>query len=112
MASIYSTQLANSASGVAGTYTVYTVPAATLVVLTNMDLFVNNSAAGQLSRVRIGAVTPANAAVLHFHTSAAAETPTFQWAGRQVLTAGQIITMQFGGTSATWAFTGYALPIF
>jgi hypothetical protein len=101
---IYSRQLCNlSITAGAGSQLVYTVPAATVVVVTNVDYWVENSAANQLSFVEL------ESAIIAAHTSVAAENISVQWAGRQVLTAGQTINLFWGGVNPRIAATGYLL---
>jgi hypothetical protein len=103
MASIYTTQVANVSIVGASNNLLYTVPSQHLLIVTNVDLFVINAAAGLDSIVFIG-----SAALLN-HISAAAEQYRDQWVGKQVLEPGQTVNFNFAGSSARIAIAGYLL---
>lgn len=103
MAPIYSQKLFNAVVTTTGDTVVFTVPAGTTVVVTDIDVLLTNSAAGQVSFVRLGATA------LLYHNSAAIEEINQQWVGKQVLNAGDTITFRFHGTAANLAITGYVL---
>lgn len=103
MAPLYSQQLYNAQTTVTGNQTVYTVPAGAVVIVTNIDVFLNNAAAGNISQVQLG-----NAVVL-FRVAPAAEQLTQQWVGKQVLAPGQTIVIRQSGTAARFGITGYVL---
>jgi len=100
---IYSKQLANTGLGAGAAQLVYTVPASTVVVVTNVDTFVVDTATGQVS------YTALESCIVNYHASVAADSLALQWAGRQVLTAGQTINVTVGGSACRVGITGYVL---
>jgi len=102
VAPIYSTQLVNASYAAGASPTVYTVPAGATVVVTNIDMYVNNTVANQLSWVQLGSV------VLLYRSSPAAGIVNMQWVGKQVLTAGQTILLR-NDAAVRLAITAYLL---
>jgi hypothetical protein len=100
---IYSQQLANDSFSAPGTYLLYTVPAATVVVVTNIDYFVEASASAQQSWLEL------KNAIVAYSISAAAAVVAPQWSGRQVLGAGDTISLFTQGSNPRVAVTGYVL---
>jgi hypothetical protein len=105
MASIYSTQLANRSGAGSFSGAVATVPANHIVVVTDVETFTNDSAAGFISFVSLGA------AIICFTDTVAAGFTQRQWSGKQVLTAGQTVSWQSGSTAWNLAVTGYLLQV-
>lgn len=103
MAPIYSTQLANVRLVGPLTTTLYFVPTGSRVVLTDIDVFLGVTAAGQVSFVSIG-----HSLVLVLHSVGAGDV-TQQWVGKQVLNPGDAIVFGFQSPQATIAITGYLL---
>jgi hypothetical protein len=101
MAPIYSRKLVNALYAAPTTAVVYTVPAATTVVVTDVD-FLISGASGQYFTIALGA-----AYVIWMQLSGSL-TQHFQWTGKQVLNAGDQISM-LNGDIATLAITGYVL---
>jgi hypothetical protein len=102
VAPIYSTQLVNASYAVGASPTVYTVPAGATAVVTNIDMYINNTVASQLSWIQLGSV------VLLYRSSPAAGIVNMQWVGKQVLTAGQPIILR-NDAAVRLAITAYVL---
>jgi hypothetical protein len=100
---IYSKQLANLAFTGSTVAIVYTVPAATTVVVTDIDYFSAGDLVGESSLVVLK-----NAAV-SFSITAATGPFNKQWSGRQVLVAGDTIEFVCNSAQSTLAITGYVL---
>ncbi len=102
MAPIYSTQLTNS-THTSGAITVYTVAGGATVVVTDIDIYLENGAANEVSYVSLRQTR------VVYHKSAAAEVTTMQWNGKQVLNAADTIQLVTAATSVRIAITGYVL---
>jgi hypothetical protein len=100
---IYSQQLASVSLGAPASTLLYTVPAATVVVVTNIDYFVEPTAAGQQSWVTL------KNCIVGYTISAGTSIINPQWAGRQVLLAGDTITLFTQAANARVGVTGYVL---
>jgi hypothetical protein len=101
MAPIYSKKLVNAVYPTPYSAVVYTVPPGTTVVVTDIDFLTSGSAA-QYFIVQVGS------ADLIWIQRVATGTDTHQWRGKQVLNAGDTITLT-NGNVATLAITGYVL---
>jgi hypothetical protein len=102
MAPIYSHQLVNHQYMGAFTGVIYTVPANTTVVVTDVDVLWSG-ASGHYIEITLGACSPI------WHHSGATETITQQWVGKQVLNAGDTIQLLTEFDVTNVGITGYVL---
>jgi hypothetical protein len=100
---IYSQALYNANHTTVGSTVVYTVPANTTVVVTDIDGIFTASAVNQVQEVVL------KQAIVAFILTAAGGNTPFQWKGRQVLNAGDKITLVMTGLASHIAITGYVL---
>lgn len=103
MAPIYSQKLVNASYPASQNAVIYTVPASTTVVVTNIDMYYHSNAANSASYVEIGATN------LLYHLTSGTEISNLQWVGKQVLNAGDTITYVTGNETSRLAITGYVL---
>jgi hypothetical protein len=104
VAPIYSTKLIN-ASYTTGPFTItlYAVPVGATVVVTDIDVYLGETAAGQVSFVGIGALL-----MLVRHSTGAGDVNE-RWGGKQVLYGGDTIKFHVDCANAGIAITGYLL---
>lgn len=105
MASIYTTQLGNGVVTGAGGTTLYTVPAAKRVILTDLVIVSLPAAAAERFYMTIGS------GVACFYESTGTAVHEEHWSGKQVLNAGQVLGIVYGGGTTFYAATGYVLDI-
>lgn len=103
MAPIYSHQLHNHAYSAPTSGVVYTVPPGSTVVVTDVDFLFEATAMGEFFDVTLGAC------IVLFFQSAGTLTQLLQWRGKQVLNAGDTISVLSQGPAATIGITGYVL---
>ena len=104
MATIYTQQLANIQYTGEFIGEVYTVPADTTVIITDVDAFVLSLEEDEQYALLLGAVP------IFYYAGAAAQQVALPWRGRQVLMPGQQIYLEWTGADLfLLAITGYVL---
>jgi hypothetical protein len=101
MAPIYSTKLVNADYPTPYSAVVYTVPVGARVVVTNIDYFTSGPS-GTYFTVKLGA------GYVIWTQNAANVSQMLRWEGKQVLNAGDTISI-INGNVATLDITGYVL---